>query len=461
MLLSSFLLAFLAIGIPIFCSEDSLSPGHPELAKFRDEVTKCSDSEYCKKYSSNITSQATRIVSDLLSIHLDLEAIDELELSLTTLCSPSKLQFNLQRLLSKVTLRLGDLQYVLSHSDDDDMASMRTHMTALFLTGSESQAFYILDEYQSSYHRRFNKVTGLQINASTMSSREEAWVNLMMTELAGRVALRPPLADLSLMSPIQLSAHQRFYIAIYLMKLGMHDLSIRQLALIATPWEAPLYRTLARLIFPTVHSSMRSMAQAVSSFLQNGESMLLQRSQLHSPKMPLLCESFNEAALAVHALPLLHLAGYSSPRRSLAMGQSPIALPALLSEIFTSMCSTSSSNVQVNSQESRDITIGVVSGSFDGIAGRIVLGILQSLTDADSDIRFVAMCFPTPRDAKTDLAAKLFQDNINLPSANRTLAIQRIQELHPDVILFADAGYDSRVFTLAHERIAAYQMAVW
>jgi hypothetical protein len=192
---------------------------------------------------------------------------------------------------------------------------------------------------------------------------------------------------------------------------------------------------------------MRALAQSVNNFLQNGEDILLRKHTSTSPLMKSLCNSFNDAALALQALPLLHLAGYSSPRDKLSIGQSPIALPALLSEIFTTMCAanqhtlSSTHTVQATPTrgdlkllwENRNITIGVVSGSFDGFAGRLFLGLLQSLTSRVG-VRFIAICFPTPRDDKTDLASQLFDGNINLPLDNKTEAVSTLYQ--PLVLLF-------------------------
>ena len=444
-------------------------PPHPILERFQFELNKCLESHLlCEANARNLSSLAARIVDDLASLHLDLEAIDILEMSLTTLPTCSPLKHTLQRLLTQVYLHTGDLQYALQHSDQLDILSRRTHLAVHYLTGGESHYPHVLQAYLNEIHQRFEKITNLPLNQSTsISSKEEAWISLLMGELTGRVTQRPSLTDLTLTTPLHFSTHNRFYLAVTLMKLGLHDLGMRQLASIATPWEAPLYRILARLAFPSFHTSIRSLAQSVNVFLQHGELMLNQRHQLSSPMMTTLCESFNDVAIAVQALPLLHLAGYSSPRPTLAMGQSPIALPALLSEVFTGMCSvnTNYSLPVTNHQVKQTITIGVVSGSFDGLSGRIVLGILQGIiginSTSTSNVRFVAMCFPTPRDVKTDLAVNLFAANINLPSKNKSLAVQRIQQLNPDVIIFADAGYDSRVFTLAHERIAEYQFALW
>jgi hypothetical protein len=39
--------------------------------------------------------------------------------------------------------------------------------------------------------------------------------------------------------------------------------------------------------------------------------------------------------------------------------------------------------------------------------------------------------------------------------------VARILDMSPDVLIFADASYDSRVFVLAHERLAMFQMVLW
>ena len=110
---------------------------------------------------------------------------------------------------------------------------------------------------------------------------------------------------------------------------------------------------------------------AVDNFERQAESILDGEgltAHLH-PLMTTTCGSLNQAALALQSLPLLHLAGYrfvrsmdihlfhafslsacvihynllsvtvySSPRDEILIGHSAIALPALLSEVFSSMC---------------------------------------------------------------------------------------------------------------------------
>ena len=55
--------------------------------------------------------------------------------------------------------------------------------------------------------------------------------------------------------------------------------------------------------------------------------------------MDKVCNSLNQISLAIQTLPLLHLAGYSSPRDELVIGHSAVALPVLLSEVYSAMCS--------------------------------------------------------------------------------------------------------------------------
>jgi hypothetical protein len=55
----------------------------------------------------------------------------------------------------------------------------------------------------------------------------------------------------------------------------------------------------------------------------------------------------------------------------------------------------------------------------------------------------------------------LYCNNVMNYSIFRTQAIHRILSSRPDFILYSDAGLDSRVFALAHERLAPYQGALW
>ena len=68
-----------------------------------------------------------------------------------------------------------------------------------------------------------------------------------------------------------------------------------------------------------------------------------------------------------------------------------------------------------------------------------------------------AMCFPTPRDSTTDIVNTLFNAHVNLSPTNKSAVVEKIIQAHTDFILFTDAALDSRVFALAHERLALYQ----
>jgi hypothetical protein len=67
------------------------------------------------------------------------------------------------------------------------------------------------------------------------------------------------------------------------------------------------------------------------------------------------------------------------------------------------------------------------------------------------------MCFPTPRDSTTDLVNTLFNAHVNLSPTNKSAVVEKIMQARADFILFADAALDSRVFALAHERLALHQ----
>ena len=286
-----------------------------------------------------------------------------------------------------------------------------------------------------------------------------------------------------------------------LAKLGLYDLSLQHVWLAATPWDPPLYRLRAQLLFPPVHGSMRSLASAVDSFEHQAETIVLAKNLFNSPVMVPVCNALNEASLALQSLPLLHLSGYSSPRgvsssASLSLlAPAPVSLPVLLSEVYRHMCATSNVTQQVQTQlresqlsveeklkieaaaakkrparsrtfESLDsakkFKVGVVAGTMDGDIGRIMIGLMDSMSHDDRrEFEFFAMCFPTPRDSNTDKINGLFDAHINLSSDNKTQAILRIQELKLDFVLFADPALDVRVFAVAHERLALHQGILW
>ena len=219
--------------------------------------------------------------------------------------------------------------------------------------------------------------------------------------------------------------------------MGLFELSLAHVSIAATPWEAPLYRFRAHLVFPPIFSSIFALAQAVDNFERQAEQLIMKKLP-KSSIMTTICNSPNEAALALQSLPLLSLTGYSSPRDSITLGHSPVAIPVLLSEVFMHMCPPNPSNIiivkhpseyssgngfpkvshshvktstaevtqEVLQEASVDgslynkIKVGVVGGSFDSYPGRIVAGLVDSMMTAPerSKFHFITMCFPTPRD---------------------------------------------------------------
>jgi len=181
------------------------------------------------------------------------------------------------------------------------------------------------------------------------------------------------------------------------------------------------------------------------------------------------------------------------------MGHSPVSLPVLLSGVLVSMCppkdipaalqrhargtrrsapaaapsppptaantntttTTPTTAAAVDNAHGK-LHLGIVSGSLDAVAGRIVVGILETIGPARrTRLHLSSMCFPTPRNELTDRARRLFDQHINISPDDKTQAIDRIVDAAPDFILFSDAAYDSRVFSLAHERLAPFQAALW
>ena len=269
------------------------------------------------------------------------------------------------------------------------------------------------------------------------------------------------LTDLRVES-LLLDSKFRFHLGVGLAKLGLFDLSLAHVSLSATPWELPLYRFRAHLVFPPIHKSIFALAQAVDNFEHQAEQLVLYRLP-KSSVMVAVCNSPNEAALALQSLPLLSLTGYSSPRNS-GVGQSPVAIPVLLSEVFRHMCPPSkfnsitisqavesasdgvqsypkvrhsshiyspertvSSTIAHESLKHAQIRVGIVGGSFDSNPGRIVAGLLKSMSSGSSasELRdrffFISMCLPTPRDAITDqlMSSKLFDGHVNIPPNNK------------------------------------------
>ena len=474
-------------------------------------------------------------------------------------------------ILAVLAFSQGDLQeaeQLWRWFNASDLVSKRSLGAQVIMGGQEALGVELMLNYTRLLGQRFESVVGVGVglgaatnsDASSSSSSssssshkghppperspsteasEEQLLDLLLSEAQGGIRLTSKLADLSLsVSDLRpLDSRQRFRLGVGLAKLGLFDLSLRHVTLSATPWEAPLYLLRARLVFPPVHASVRALALAVERFESQGEAILLHRTP-RSPLMGPVCNSPNEAALALQALPLLHLAGFSAPRVTPdTLGHSPVALPVLLSEVFSSMCppqpvppgvypseaaaeqaeadsalqrpaqgsppshqqseegrsssSSSSSSISISisgeeedseeDEEDEDeygprsegegylprqprglLRVGIVSGSFDHLPGRIVVGLLESMSpDFRRRLLLLAMCFPTPRDAMTDRASTVFDRHINLSALNKTEVVERVLLAAPHVILFADAALDSRVFALAHERLARFQGAIW
>ena len=150
-----------------------------------------------------------------------------------------------------------------------------------------------------------------------------------------------------------MDAKQRFRLGVGLAKLGLFDLSLKHVWLAATPWEAPLYKLRAKLVFSPVHESMRSLAAAVDNFERQAELILMNPTPMQSSLMRPICNSLNEAALALQSLPLLHLAGFAAPRYTADLGHSPAALPILLGEVFQIVCPLQPVTAVLNSSLSR------------------------------------------------------------------------------------------------------------
>ena len=337
-------------------------------------------------------------------------------------------------------------------ASDDSEAENNSTATTTTTTASSTSATHAIMDMPLFARSPMNEET------------EELLLNLLLGEAQGSIRNnRIPMHDLILSGTDirpYLDAKQRFRLGVGLAKLGLFDLSLKHVWLAASPWEAPIYRLRAKLVFSPVHDSVRSLAAAVDNFEKQAEMILLNKIT-KSPMMVPVCNSLNEVALALQSLPLLHLAGFAAPRFTTAIGHSPAALPLLLGEVFEIVCpsekvvprtlqeawtKSSYSNTHTVKRESRGedsteatplqpesalpdtktdrdrdrdtgievsgtgtaketsatqraYTIGIVSGSFDGIPGKVVIGLLEGMTRRGrARFDLIAMCFPnTPR----------------------------------------------------------------
>lgn len=391
------------------------------------------------------------------------------------------------------------MQNYAACSPKDDMVAMRSQSVQLILKGSEQEGYQLLRNYQQILINRWSSFMNTvssdhhptqYLFNMTLQDPEEFFLAFYLSETQGGIRVTTKLPDLALLyHKIQpMSEKIRFRLGVGLSKLGLHDLSLRHVGLSALPWEAPLYRLRAKLVFSSIHSSLGSLARAINQFEKQIENiLLLPMSYYKRDTMISICNSFNEAALALQALPLLHLTGFSAPRMSQSLGHLPISLPVLLSEVYARMCPidqpsskyfsqsinksiqpididddvTLIQDIAMNSHAlKKKLTIGIVAGSFDGLPGRLMIGLFEELNEKiRKNIRFIAMCFPTPRSSITDRVNGYFDQHINLSPDNKTQVIERILSYSSqfDLLLFMDAGYDARIFALAHERLAKLQ----
>ena len=485
------------------------APIHPYAEEFTSLAEKCGrsvklDDEDC---SNKILSVATHMVNVYSTLLLQDVAQDFLQEAFYHIDPTNGLGKKVSHMLAVLSFSQGELGIAQIYWDTlerGDLASRRSLAAQLIMTGKGDEGLEALTQYSSDLGERFLAV----LNKSNIpynftfgagqdhvevasveepgrglaklprepltESTEDVFLNFLYNEAQGTAQLRPPMVDL-IISCTNISALDgalRFRLGVGLAKLGLFDLSLQHVSISATPWENPLYRLRARLSFPPIHSSVRALAQAVDSFEQQGEMLLLFRTPASpSTLMASICNSLNDAALALQALPLLHLAGYSSPRHKLVIGHSPVALPVLLGEVLQTICPPSVVEIedplspeptQLENGEKKVLRIAFLSGTFDGQPGHTVAGIMESLSKHDrKGVTFTAISFPTPRDATTDHIRSLFDEHVNLNPLNKTQAVERVLRSKQDLIVFTDAGMDSRSFALAHERLVRYQVLLW
>eukprot|EP00981_Chlorochromonas_danica_P007705 scaffold1869_cov163-Ochromonas_danica.AAC.17 len=369
-----------------------------------------------------------------------------------------------------------------------DLIVLRSWAAQEMILGNDDDAFRLFSTYQRELENRLvtifqemdqtNKTWSIVKEEETVGQDQEVaadlFLSLLLSEAQGGVRTLVKLSDLPLiqLKPLLWSKHGRkvderflFRLGVGLTKLGLFDLSLRHLSLAATPWESPLYQLRTKLVFSPVHLSIGALTMAVNNFEKQIESILL-RPPSRGPMMTAICSSLNEAALVLQALPLLHVVGLASPTRQSPIGHLPVPLPVLLSEVYQRLCPpllpSPSSIPFVDSMQRSKIRIGVMAGSLDGDAGKIMVGLLSALSEKDRrTVEFIALCFPTARSAVTDKLMSLFQGHVNLVAENKTLSTERVLGKSLDMIIFADAASDARVFAMAHERLAKTQALLW
>jgi hypothetical protein len=249
------------------------------------------------------------------------------------------------------------------------------------------------------------------IRSPPTSKTEDLVIDYLLDEAQGGVRIQPKLSDL-LLSSTDLSKiftpSFHFKLGIRLSKFCLYDLGQRHISLAATPWEPIHYTLRYALSLPPIYPSIRSLAQLVDNFENKIEKYLLYPHTMKSLVVSVICESFDQTGIVLGVLPLLHLTGYNAPRQEVLMGYSPVPMPVLLSEFYSTMCSTASPSspfyilppptqltlgatmernifideetkeipvmLQYRTKPSQKLRIGIISGSFDSLSGRIVIG---------------------------------------------------------------------------------------
>eukprot|EP01041_Mallomonas_annulata_P009094 gene9094-18840_t len=331
----------------------------PSLAIARDlenEFLKCQyNMVYCEINSTGIINLSARVSNEYSSLLMHDQAQTLLQGALRIIPLWSIVGKKLSYMLAVLAFSQGDLveakkhcsvghllqqQNISTTTNNDKNNSNLIPNTTTLIPNSSQPLHHPLNDSQASSAYSTPSFPNL-VRSLSSEEVEDDLLSLLLSEAQGTIRIKPRITDifLALSEVTQLEAKFRFRLGVGLAKLGLFELSLRHISLSSTPWEAPLYRLRARLVFPPVHSSLRALAQAVDEFERQAEAELL-RGPPRSSLMNSLCNSLTECALALQSLPLLHLAGYSAPMNAdgLALGHSPVALPVLLGEVFSMMC---------------------------------------------------------------------------------------------------------------------------
>ena len=316
---------------------------------------------YCEKRSGIVSSLAARVANDYSVLHLHDDIRTVLVKALSRLDSDCTTHSRIAYILSVMSFSqglVGEAEKYYTLLNPTDLVFQRAQAAQVMIGKDETEGISLMVKYTAQLSKRLillfhqkhhddgmvpkkkKKSTRLlnvdavednDVSSSTLSSlptvirspsneeSEDMLLSLLMTEAQGAIRSTSKLADLVLSTTDirPLDARQRFRLGVGLAKLGLFELSLRHVSLSATPWEAPLYRLRAKLVFPPVHSSVRAVALAVGNFERQGESIISIK-EPSSPLMVPICNSLSELSLALQALPLLHLAGFASPREQVS-----------------------------------------------------------------------------------------------------------------------------------------------